>query len=153
MQAQHGHNKHGKRTGTYNSWVDMRKRCTNPKHPNYADYGGRGIFVCERWAASFSNFLADMGEKPPSLTIERINNDMPYEPGNCRWATRKAQANNRRIRCDSKLDWHKVHEIHNWLDQGLSQREVARKYGISNTSVSLIRRGFIWKVERKTSDG
>lgn len=125
----------------------MTKRCTNPNYKFFADYGGRGILVCERWR-KFENFLADMGERPKGLTLERINNDRIYEHSNCRWASRKDQANNRRIRKDSKLDWHKVNEIHNWIDQGHSQRWVASRYGISEPTVSLIRNRKIWKVER-----
>jgi hypothetical protein len=73
----------------------MRQRCNNPKDAYFADYGGRGITVCDRWA-SFENFLADMGICPPGLTIERKNNDGNYEPDNCCWATYFEQGRNKR---------------------------------------------------------
>jgi hypothetical protein len=83
-------------TPAYQSWQGMRQRCRNPKATQYAAYGGRGIKVCDRWLHSFKNFLADMGKRPAGKTLDRINVDGNYEPGNCRWATQTVQANNRR---------------------------------------------------------
>ena len=88
--------KHGMEgTPTYNVWAHMLSRCRNQSHKQYADYGGRGITVCDDWL-SFPQFLADMGKKPRGKSLDRIDNDGPYAPGNCRWATYKEQLRNQR---------------------------------------------------------
>lgn len=81
---------------TYFAWRSMRSRCMNPNDPSYANYGERGIKVCQRWAEDYDAFFADMGEAPDGLSIERINVDGDYEPSNCRWADWTDQANNKR---------------------------------------------------------
>ena len=118
---------HAPKTGvsrTYQAWAEMRKRCLNPRFRQYADYGGRGITICERWS-QFANFLADMGESPPALTLERRDNNGNYEPGNCYWATRKEQSTNRRNTVWITLpDGEKV-----------SAAEAARRLGIKRSTL------------------
>jgi hypothetical protein len=90
----HGHNNNHSRSPTYNSWRNMRGRCSNPNSWDWKYYGGRGIKVCERWN-DFRNFLEDMGERPTGMTLDRKENNGNYEPLNCRWADSKTQSTNK----------------------------------------------------------
>jgi hypothetical protein len=112
LRVKHGHSRkdaNGKYNGTptYQSWKAMWTRCTNPNAKDWYLYGERGIRVCARWHI-FENFLADMGERPVGLTLDRKNVDKNYTPTNCRWATRSTQAKNRR-RYKQKRPWSAAH--------------------------------------------
>jgi hypothetical protein len=107
-------------TPEYQNWTSMIQRCTNKNNPDYSDYGGRGITVCDRWLSSFEAFYQDMGPKPTSdHSIDRRENDKGYYKDNCRWATKLEQANNRR---------NNVHYEYNGITKTVS--EWSKEYGI-----------------------
>ncbi len=123
-------------TKTYHAWESLKARCLNEKSAQYPDYGGRGITVCERWMR-FENFYDDMGETPVSLTLDRIDNDKGYEPGNCRWTDRLTQQANRRVA--RLLTFHGATK---------TMEQWAKQYGIG--SGTLHQRIFVlgWDMER-----
>jgi hypothetical protein len=135
-------------TRTYHSWRDMLRRCTNPSSADWPRYGGRGITVCRRWHR-FEDFLADMGSCPDRLTLDRINNEGNYEPGNCRWATREQQTLNRRSNggerhANAKLTVDDVFSIRLMARYGATYRSIASAFGVSHANVGYIVRGEAW---------
>lgn len=138
----HGHTKNGRLTSEYNSWRNMRDRCKYPGDDHWANYGGRGIKVCERWDTSFENFLADMGLKPtPRHSIGREDGNGNYEPSNCRWETPKEQGRNRR---NNRL----VH----YQNRDMTLAEACELTGLPRSRVKArLRNG--WPIERALSHG
>jgi hypothetical protein len=136
---------HGKSgTPTFNSWASMWDRCTNENANQFKDYGGRGIKVCERWK-SFVNFLADMGEKPDALTLDRYpNNNGNYEPGNCRWATRSQQNRNRRDNAISEIDAERIRDLHR---HGYRNVDIGHYLNVRPLTVGRVARGMAWATE------
>ncbi len=158
----HGHSSDGKQSKTYMSWQAMLRRCYYAKHPAYHLYGGRPpekggpVTVCPRWLngegelSAFQCFLADMGERPPNKSLDRINNTGGYHPSNCRWATSKQQAENRTEQKigeknhNAKLTDHKALEIRA-LNGVLSCNKIAERYGVCKKTVLNILHGKTWK--------
>lgn len=129
--------KHGAKTRTftspeYNSWSNMKRRCLNPNHPRWKDWGGRGITVCERWL-NFSNFLEDMGPKPQGTTLNRIDNEGNYEPENCEWADAVKQNMNKR---STKLTPEMITKIKELRATGLTMTEVGKELNLGRHTVS-----------------
>lgn len=132
---------HGRyKTPEYRAWAAMIQRCSNPNNPQFQDYGGRGITVCSRWK-SFAAFYEDMGDRPSrSHTLERVANGGNYQPGNCCWETRSAQARNRRSNT-----W----VTHN--GESLILNDWARRYAIAKSTVyQRIKRG--WPISRALTE-
>jgi hypothetical protein len=119
-------------TPEFRAWRGMKDRCYNPKHESYANYGGRGIIVCDAWVCNFVQFFAEMGPRPSAKhSIDRIDNDGPYSPDNCRWATRLEQEANKRS--------NKVVEVNG---DKVCLAEAARRLGLNENLVrSRVRRG------------
>jgi hypothetical protein len=118
----------------------MKQRCTYPGNKHFSGYGGRGITICERWL-SFENFLADMGVKPPGTSIDRIDSNGNYEPGNCRWANATTQARNRSF---CKLNPDSVNEIRGRYEHGERQLSLARRFGVSLALISMVVTRKLW---------
>jgi hypothetical protein len=117
----------------WRTWRGMLERCQSPTHIAYRHYGGRGITVCRRWRDDFFSFVADMGAKPSAeYSLDRINNNGNYEPGNCRWATWKQQAANKRPRPSQRFEWE---------GEMLTRKELAEKLGLGSRQAASYRLG------------
>lgn len=135
-------NKHGySRSKTYKSWQQMKDRCLNENHHAFKNYGARGIMIYERWMV-FENFLDDMGERPEGKTLDRIDNNGHYEPGNCRWSTKKEQSQNRR---NNKLNKISIDKIKEMLNKNISQSRIANRFNVNQSTISRIKRNLIWE--------
>jgi hypothetical protein len=127
----------------------MLERCANPASADWVRYGGRGITVCSRWR-HFENFFADMGRCPDGLSLDRINNDGNYEPGNCRWTTFEQQMINRRSNAgarhpNAKLSADDVFAIKLMAHYGATYRSIASAFGVSHANVGYVVRREAWR--------
>lgn len=118
----------------------MRQRCNNPNNDKFHWYGGRGIKICGRWD-SYANFVTDMGERPAGMTLDRIDNDGHYEPGNCRWATQVEQT---RKQAKNILSASLATALRAGREAGMTYEELGKKYGISKTAAHRCATGATW---------
>lgn len=133
-------------TGAYRSWYAMKQRCLNPNNRSYASYGARGITVCERWM-DFRDFFADMGPRPDGMSIERLDSNGNYEPGNCCWATTPEQNANRVQQGRSNARRKLTQEGVDWIragGDGLTHAAMAARLGVSRGTVSHVVQGRTW---------
>lgn len=139
----HGHARNGARHPLYATWRGIKVRCTNPQAKDWPRYGGRGITMCERWGFSFPDFLADVGPKPgPEHSIDRIDNDGNYEPGNVRWADPTVQATNKR---SVHLTIAAAREIREKQKEGASCSSLAAEYGVGRGQIYKVINHINWK--------
>ena len=136
----HGHAQAGNISRTWRSWQHMRTRCLNPNNDSWHLYGGRGIKICDRWL-EFSNFLEDMGERPPNTSLDRINGDGNYEPANCRWATPSIQGQNVRT---VKLKQQAAEEIRQKYREGKNYTELKDEYKVGLATIYDVIRNTTW---------
>jgi hypothetical protein len=142
-RTRHGHARKAGASAEYAAWSALRRRCLNPDDRQFAHYGGRGITVCERWLESFDAFVADMGPRPSPLhSIDRIDNDSGYEPGNCRWATAEVQNRNKR---GSKLCQVAVCLIRHSAARGHTHADIAHAFDVTSSAVTHILCRNTWK--------
>ncbi len=136
----HGESINGVKSPEYRAWSAMKARCSNPNDREFKNYGARGIAVCEQWRTSFETFLADMGRRPgPGFSIDRIDNNHGYEPGNCWWATTKQQARN-----------YRRNHLLTWRSRTMTMVEWAEETGIPYSSLEgRLRLG--WTIHRALS--
>jgi hypothetical protein len=133
---------HRTRNGrTYRAWVSMKKRCNDPNSIGWEYYGGRGIAICDRWK-HFVNFSTDMGECPEGHSIERIDNNLGYEPDNCKWATAVEQNQNKR---NVKLTKAVVLEARKLFDEGFDIPSIVEQYGINYHTMYQAVKGLSWR--------
>jgi hypothetical protein len=138
-----------KKTSVYRRWLNIKQRCGNPNNPAWPNYGGRGIKICDRWRDSFEAFYADVGDPPNALTLDRIDNDGDYEPGNVRWATWSEQQKNARF--------DKVRGVRNgratlteddvrFIRASTAKRsDLVEMFGLAPTYISSLRSGKHWR--------